>query len=309
MLTVRRILFPTDGSACSERAFAHAVGMALRHGAELHVLHVRLPAHDRDAFDVGLEPEAVLRARARTLAGADVPVVRAEECAAVPALGILEYAQVHAADLIVMGTHGRTGMERLLLGSVAEEIVRLADCPVLTVRPDADRAPGDVHRVLAPVDFSPASWLAVAYAEHLAALYGAHLDLLHVVETLPSYGLVDIPAAFPPPSSEVEAATRTALLDLAREAGGPAVEVAPHVVAGHPTIGVLETAKALQPDLIVLPTHGRSGVKRVVLGSVAEQIVRRAACPVLVVRGQGRGLLPAEVSFGDGAAHPAPPLA
>src|SRR5690606_23722501 len=122
------------------------------------------------------------------------------------------------------------------------------------------------------VDFSPSSWLAVAYAKHLAALFGARLDLLHVVETLPSYGLVDIPPVFPPPSAEVEETTREALLELAREAGGPAVEVTPHVVAGHPTIGVLATAKALGPDLLVLPTHGRSGLKRLVLGSVSEQV-------------------------------------
>ena len=75
----------------------------------------------------------------------------------------------------------------------------------------------------------------------------------------------------------------------------------PHVIAGHPTIGVLGTARALAPDLIVLPTHGRSGLKRLVLGSVAEQVVRRAPCPVLVVRGPGRGRLPLDPPAGAGA--------
>src|SRR5690606_2906760 len=248
-----------------------------------------------------------LGARAAAAGGGEVAVVRAERRAETPVLGILAYAQDHAPDLIVMGTHGRSGVDRLLLGSVAEDVVRLADCPVLTIRPDTEPAPLGVRRVLAPVDFSAASWLAVAYAKHLAALTGAPLALVHVVETLPSYGLVDIPPSFPPPSVEVEAEAREALLDLAREAGGPPVEVVPHVVAGHPTIGVLEAAAALAPDLLVLPTHGRSGLKRLVLGSVAEQVVRRGPCPVLVVRGQGRGLVPTD-AVGDGAVAGLPDL-
>jgi nucleotide-binding universal stress UspA family protein len=295
MLKVRRILLPTDGSACAAHAAAHAVELARRHGAALHVLHVRHPAHGDAADGVPAMPPGDLDG---------VTVVRAEVVSAPPMLGILDYAQTAGADLVVMGTHGRTGLDRLLLGSVTEDVVRLAACPVLTVRADAPPA-GAVRRVLAPVDFSPSSWLAVAYAEHLAALFGARLDLLHVVETLPSYGLVDIPAAFPPPSREVAAEGREALLDLAREAGGPPVAVEPHVVAGHPTIALIEAAQALAPDLIVLPTHGRSGLKRMVLGSVAEQLVRRAPCPVLVVRGQGRGLLPGDPS-GDGATIPLP---
>ena len=306
MLALRRLLFPTDGSPCAEAAFAHALGLARRHRAALHVLHVRLPGHDHDTFDAGLGPQPALYARARALGGGGVPLLPAETCASLPLLGILEHAQEHEVDLIVMGTHGRMGLDRFLFGSVAEDVVRLAGCPVLTVRPDAERTPLDIGRVLAPVDFSPSSWLAVAYAKQLAEHYGAGLDLLHVVETLPSYGLVDIPPAFPPPSCEVEAETCTALLDLAREAGGPEVEAEAHVVAGHPTIGVLEAAHALEPDLIVLPTHGRSGLKRVVLGSVAEQLIRRAPCPVLVVRGQGRGLLPLDPVHGDGAAASLP---
>jgi nucleotide-binding universal stress UspA family protein len=293
MLMLHRILFPTDGSACAEHALAHAVELVRLHGAELHVLHVRHPAHERGTFDDG-----VLAVPLQDLGG--VSVVPAEVRASTPTLGILDYAQNSGMDLIVMGTHGRTGFDRFLLGSVAEDVVRLADCPVLTVRADAGPL-SEVRSVLAPVDFSPSSWLAVAYARHLAALFGARLDLLHVVETLPSYGLGDVPSSFPPPSPEVTAEGREALLDLAREAGGPPVEVEAHVVAGHPTIGVLEAAGWLLPGLIVLPTHGRSGLKRLVLGSVAEQVVRRARCPVLVVRGQGRGLLPLDAPHANGA--------
>ena len=288
MLSLRRLLFPTDGSTCATHALAHAADLARRHRAELHVLHVRAPRHDA----LRLNGEAVPDALAAAVAGARP--VRAEARASSPTLGILDYADRHDVDLIVMGTHGRAGVDRLILGSVTQEVVRLASCPVLTVRPDVEATALSVARILAPVDFSADSWLAVAYAEHLAALYGARLDLLHVVETLPSYGLVDIPATYPAPSEEQEAATCTALLDLAHEAGGPPVALEPHVVAGNPTIGVLEAVEALAPDLLVLPTHGRSGLKRLVLGSVAEQAVRRASCPVLVVRGQGRGLLPIE---------------
>ena len=300
MLTLRRILFPNDHSACAGVAFLHALDLARTHGAELHMLHVRPPARPGAPDCPAAAHPTCLDAAAR----AGVRLVQVEERAPRPALGILTYARAWRADLLVMGTHGRQGLDRLLLGSVAEEVVRRADCPVLTVRPDAVQTPHALRRVLAPVDFSPSSWLAVAYAEHLAALSGAQLDLLHVVETLPTYGLVDIPPAFPPPSGEVEAEAHEALRDLAREAGGPRPALATHVLAGHPTIGVLQAAASLCPDLIVLPTHGRSGLKRLVLGSVAEQVVRRATCPVLVVRGEGRGLLPP--ALGDGAPTEAP---
>lgn len=290
MLSLHRILFPTDGSPCAEHAFARAVLLADRFGAELHVAHI---ASSQAPPKVSIvDTLDALTARARGIAGPDFSgtLVRAEERAVDPTVGLLDYVQRFDIDLIVMGTHGRRGVGRLMLGSVAEEIVRLADCPVLTVRPDIDPAEADTHRILVPVDFSPSSWLAVAYAQHLAVQLNAELDLLHVVETLPSYGLVDIPAVFPPPSTEVLASTQRALLDLAHEAGGPHVPVKAHVIAGHPVLGVLDTATRLRPDMIVLPSHGRRGLSRLVLGSVAEQIVRRAPSPVLVVRGDDLGL-------------------
>ncbi len=312
MLTLRHILFPTDGSPCAEHAFAHAVHLADLFRAALHVVYV-WQGHGAEPREALPAPLDTLYARAREVAGDTFAgtIVRAEEREGVPAIGLLAYAQRHAIDLIVMGTHGRRGVGRLMLGSVAEEVVRLADCPVLTLRPPVERAPRELRRLLAPVDFSPSSWVAVAYAQHLAAATGGRLDLLHVVETLPSYGLADIPAVFPPPSDDVLASTRQALLDLAAETHGPKVPVEAHVVAGHPVLGVLDTAERLHPDLVVLPSHGRTGLRRLILGSVAEQVVRRAPSPVLVVRGEGAGLTPDEALRRAGPAtltHPASPV-
>ena len=181
----------------------------------------------------------------------------------------------------------------MLFGSVTEEVVRKSPCPALTVRTDADVPPNQaVRRVFAPVDFSAASEAAVQHAKETALTYGAELDLLHVVEEplYPTeYGLG--PSSFP--TEEVVENVEKQLADLAREEIGYE-HVMIHAQLGPPSNTILDYVEDNDVDLVVIATHGRTGLDRVLLGSVAERVLRRSPTPVFVVKPDRKSLVPAE---------------
>ncbi len=188
------------------------------------------------------------------------------------------------ADLIVLGTHGRRGATRLFLGSVAEEVVRHAACPVLTSREAADpQPPAAPQRVLLPVDFSAPSRRIAALAAELAGRWGATLQLLHVLELppLPSfYGLL-------PDATALERLRQDAAEELATLAattiGGDGVHWEGAVSRGRAAEEIVRFAAEHGGELIVMPTQGRGGFDRLLLGSTAERVLRMAACPVLTL--------------------------
>jgi nucleotide-binding universal stress UspA family protein len=276
MRPLRRLLFPTDYSSCADRAFAHAAYLAERAGAELRVLHAVVPGGTRG--DVPDEPHVYT-----TPAGAALP---AEERVGEAAEEVIvDYAAEQGVDLVVMGTHARRGPAHFVLGSTAERVVRHAPCPVMTVGPRAaDPVAGAVRRLLVPIDFSAAGDAALDYAAALAALYGARVDLLHAVEvpTLPdAYG---VGVVWPGWGPEVEERTRAALGELAARRLPEAHRGDVHVEVGDPAAATLDACGRLEADLIVMGTHGRTGLARFALGSAAERVVQRASCPVLVVK-------------------------
>ena len=275
MLTLRRILVPTDGAPCADRAFAHAAFLAERHGAELQVLRV-LPVTgtEPDRPRTRPVPEGV-RLVETTRQGLDVPdeIVRS----------------ARDVDLVVMGTHGRRGVARVAVGSTTEQVMRGADCPVLAVGLDAERsAPESVERVLVPVDFSDSSGPALAVADELAAVYGARVDVLHAVYVpdLPDiYGIgLHFAATYP----DIVSSSGQALRGLVREHVAP--ERVGQVITrvGPPGPTILEEAERLDAGLLVMPTHGRTGLDRLAFGSVAEGVLRRAPCPVFALTSYGR---------------------
>ena len=293
MLHLREILLPSDGSTWAEHAFARAVFFAGHHGARLHIVHVSGRGDRPSGTALQSPPPSVSGFRARLHRAAaeavGLEVVHAEVGARSVEAGILDYATAHDIDLIVMATHGRRGLDHLVLGSVAEAVARQAPCPVLTVRPSQEHSEVEVRHILVPIDFSPHAWLAAAHAKELAALFHAKLCLLHVLEVLPPIGLADLPPKLP--SAQEQADARQALLDLSNEAGGPEVPVDAAVVAGHPTLDVIEATREFDIDLLVMATHGRTGLERVLLGSVTERAIQQAPCPVFVVKAFGKQLL------------------
>jgi nucleotide-binding universal stress UspA family protein len=188
------------------------------------------------------------------------------------------------ADLIVVGSHGRTGLKRALLGSVAERVTRLAPCSVLVARGDAPS--GGYRHVVVGTDFSAFAKLALRQAI-AAAAPGARLDIVHCWQVVYYVGPID--AGVIPPSLEVYQHTRegieaqgAALVAAARE--GNDLDIRFHAVESPATYGVVDFARAARADLVVVGSHGRRGLRRFLLGSVAEVTARHAPCSTLIAR-------------------------
>ncbi len=201
------------------------------------------------------------------------------------------YARENAISLIVMSTHGRRGLSRAWLGSVAAGVIREAVAPVLLVRPRKGGArPGAtlrIRHILVPVDGSPLSESIVAPAAALGKAAGAKVTLIHVIEPVFRLGeAVLVPAVeYDRNAHDRQQDEAKAYLDrLAARLRGEDLEVGVAVVTGEAVHTLLDTARALDADLIALATHGRSGWQRIAFGSVADKIVRTSTLPALVMR-------------------------
>ena len=280
----KRILTPTDFSPSAERAVRTAEHLCRQEGARLDLLHViQLPAPSylgRLGLDRGLRETWTDAAREELdgIVRGVPPGIAVEAIVRVgkPWKEILDTARERDAGLVCLGNSGHSVVERWLLGSTAENVVRHSDVPVLIVR---DRALTDVRRVLLPVDFDPGTKLAVRFA--LESFPAAEIAALHVVAPLPPADPVVGPLV--PNLAAIRGEVR-ALLD---ELGAGRVRETVRLMA-DPADAVLEAARETDVDLLVLATHGRRGLTRALLGSVAEKIVRHADRPVLVLPGPGR---------------------
>lgn len=301
-MDVRRILCPLDFSEPSTHALAEATRLAGWYGARLTVLHVRptvvphpdIPAAGQMAPWLVEELDTVRQRVAATCAGAVAAGVAVETMATAgePVLEILSCAASLPADLLVLGTHGLSGFQHLVLGSVTEKVLRKAACPVLTVPPQAHTSATQFTRLLCAVDFSDCSQNAVTFAASLAEQSGATLSLMHVVEW-PWHEPTTLEMA------GVSAAQTQAIVEYRRylergakdrlEAVGatarPTGRVATNVTFGTPYIELLDAARHQGADLIVLGVRGRGALDLGFFGSTANHVVRSAACPVLTIRG------------------------
>jgi nucleotide-binding universal stress UspA family protein len=305
MLTINDILVPRDFSSVSDRALRHAFDLAARTDATLHLLHAdvlheikdRTPDRPSPADGVDALRDRLTEEGATEAALDAVSIVEATRRDVSPGPAILNYAEDEDIDLIAMGTHGRRGASRILLGSVAEEVVRHARQPVLTVRGAEDGrtpTPGSMDRILVPVDFSDYAREALRHAHEWAALYGAQIDVLHVVvdDLHPAFyqgGVGSIYDVTP----DLDDKVRAKLEDFAEAVLGSTDGVEAHVRTGSAPPAITKFVEEKAVDLVALSTHGRTGMERFLLGSVAEKVVRHVACPVLTVKAFGRSLVSA----------------
>lgn len=289
------ILLPTDGSDGADRAADWAYALARTTGATVHVLSVV----DTRSYSAGLaevDPQASgqqrrLEERARGIAeatvdehaGAGVESVTAVEYG-IPDATVTDYAADQGADLIVMGTHGWTGLNRLLIGSTTERVVRSAEAPVLTVKSRDIPFDDDVERILLPMDRERGAEPAIAHALDLAAAYDATVHVLSVVEA----GALVSGATGGGPLHDVldavEGNAQSVVDDVVRRATTAGVDTETTVTAGEPKGVIHDYVDEHGIDLVVMGTHGRTGLSRYLLGSVAERTVRTAEVPVLTVR-------------------------
>jgi nucleotide-binding universal stress UspA family protein len=302
MVRIHHILCPVDFSDFSRHAFECAVGVARNYGADITVLHVLPVPTLVPAVPYGPEGpgpfgfEAVDRERALgelrrflKLDSAGVPVqFRIAEAPAVHK-EILEQSSRLSADLVVMGTHGRSGFDRLFLGSAAGKTLRTSRVPVLVVPPRAPETPAfsrdPFRRVLCAVDFSQDSARALGYAVSVARRAGGHLTLVHVVEPLPlGYDpMVGVTFDIVAYEEAVGESARCQLKELVPEDLAYTGGVDTLVTHGKAYKEILRIASEREVDLIVLGVHGRNVMDRLVFGSTTEHVVRRGLCPVLTV--------------------------
>lgn len=190
-------------------------------------------------------------------------------------------------DLVAMGTHGRSGFQRFVAGSVTARVVRRAPCPVVTVREDIGVHLNQLKRILVPVDPGcPASRTALTAALKWGERYGADVEALHAWEPPPTFaiGLTRWTGASPKPAELAErtAHRATAALDeFVSSVGGS--EPTKRVERGRPGEVILERARAGEFDLVMIGSHGSTGVARVLFGSVAEKVIRGCHVPVLTM--------------------------
>jgi nucleotide-binding universal stress UspA family protein len=286
---VTDILFPTDFSETSNIAAVNAVAFANRCGARLTLLHASLIDEDRStsatdpAFRVldELEPrvEEAITAQLAHCPGQTVDVQRAQARGLTAGRTVLEYARAHPPDLIIMGTHGRRGFKRWLLGSVAEEIVRFSPCPVMTLKDSWQRSLAEINRILVPLDFSLASRPALRQARAMATISGATLELLHVIQP-PPYPEVYAWSTSADFYRDAETKSRALLARLSEECIGTVPETI-HIVTGYPAHEILQVARTRAVDLILIAHLGMTRLAGRPLGSVTEHVVRAASCPVL----------------------------
>jgi nucleotide-binding universal stress UspA family protein len=287
-VAVKTILFATDFSDAAKRAQSYATGLANRFRAKLFVVHANEPPN------YGLRPEnwraaseataAEMKELRQTLT-TTFPGFESEFCVGEgSAWQVVESVfEKNKIDLIVLGTRGRTGVGKLLLGSQAEEILRRAPCPVLTVGPNSQQMTGkenELTEVLYATDFSPASQAAAPYAVSMALMLQAHLNLLHVVEE-PKVGELIRP-------EEVVASSERLLRSLVPEEAKFWREPRCFAERGAPAEKILEIAERVHAGLIVLGVRKPGGVPGAAthLGiGVAHKVVSAAICPVLTVRG------------------------
>lgn len=305
MVEFTRILTPVDFSGESHHALVYAIRIARWYESRIAVLHVYVnrPAVNiiPSVYPVALAPvdfETMrndLSARTRMFVDEvhahDVPIDIAVAEAGSVHREILAQARRLSADLIVMATHGVDGLERLVLGSTTEKVLRQATmCPVMVVPPRAPETPAtqpvQFRRILCPVDFSDSSLTALTYAMSLAEEADAQLTLLHAIEMVPElYDAPWTPAINLETLREtVEAERLQRLQALVPDAVREFCTVHTTIVEGRASRAILRVAAERDADLIVMGVHGRGVFDLMLFGSNTHHIVRAASCPVLTVR-------------------------
>ncbi len=297
MREISDILVPTDFSESAHAALGTAIGLAKALDASVHVAHVlHSPVQLSALGQMPIPPDLwsqVRNSAARKLdeaaktAAAEGVRARTHLTEGPNAQAIVELADKIEADLIVMGTRGLSGLKHVMLGSVAERTVRLAHCPVLTVKAN-HTGRLNPQTIVVPIDFSGTSSHALELARDLARAAGpAHIVLVHACEVPIELAMYapDHSAPFVEKLSE-DASKRLAstLADL-QDAGISAEYL---LLRGSPDAVINRLAEERKADLIAMGTHGRTGLPHLALGSIAERVVRTAPCPVLTVKDPAR---------------------
>lgn len=297
MIQLKRILCPLDFSKCSKVAFENAVALARKAKAELHLFHaILMYEHDSykpdDRLPDNLMSYELIEDISKEKLGElvdqhqndSLKMVAASARGFSAAEEILTYARDNQIDLIIMGTHGRTALSHLLLGSVAERIVRMAKCPVMTFRKDAKKI-NTFQRILVPIDFSDYSKLALQYGLELAHLFGSAVIIFHSIEQQihPAFYAAGKTSIFEI-DSDLKDRASAAMKQFREQIGRTEIPTEYALAEGPAYQQIVEYAKRENCDLVVIATHGLRGLEHFLIGSTTEKVVRHSEVPVLTVK-------------------------
>lgn len=307
MITIDHILLPIDFSECSRHALAYAAAFGRWYRSEITVLHVysawlppvavpspsaAIPNLPTIPMSAAVTPEEIreeVRRFSEPLVAAGLSPKVMAEVGDNAVRSIVRVADEQPPDLLIMGTHGRSGFERLVLGSVTEKALRLVRCPVLTIPPPVELPEAEsatFKTILCAVDFGPSSVRAFEYALSLAKEADARLILLHVIEPFGDVTALGDPAWVLPPNFRADLERESmqqlsALLpDDARSWCRPEILLA----SGKPHREILRVAAEADARLIVMGVRGRGPIDLLLFGSTTHHVVRSAQCPVLTLR-------------------------
>ena len=291
-MLVKKILLPLDGSELAETALAPAVALAEALSAELVLLRVIVP------LSIQLDPDLYKRVidggqkeAKRYLSGLQLRSLfsavrlKSEIMVGKAADSILDFAHENEIDLIVMSSHGRSGIGRWVYGSVADKVLHKAECSLAIIHPQVETEPFAQKRILVPLDGSLQAEQALGLALKLVHEAAGELILLRVTEMppIPKEPVVGWPGV----ASVMAIAEQDANIYLQRvqeSLKNGRIQIITQVAAGSVAESILDAVDELEVDLIVMSSHGRSGVDRWVFGSVTEKMLRGAPCATLVVR-------------------------
>ncbi|MFC1527475.1 universal stress protein [Candidatus Neomarinimicrobiota bacterium] len=286
----KRILFPTDFSECADAAYEYALLIAKMYNAELHVFFADV--RYLNPFDLEFEITTDIQIDFKQsmdkyelkygISYDKIKKTSIKGYATAPC--IIDYIKKEQIDLIIMGTHGRRGIRHMLLGSVTEEVLKTTPCNIITIRKDHSVMSVPKH-ILIPTDYSDQSLRAVSEGYNIAQKFSAVLTLLHVIEK-------PIPAAYYLAGDEetidqfyeLTAKDAKKKLDDINKDAGIRLNYKIKVIKGHVASSITKYASDNKVDLIVMGSHGHTGLTHFLLGSTTDKVVRSTTCPVMIVK-------------------------
>ncbi len=298
-MNLKKILVPIDFSDYSDAAIQYAIGFTKSLQAHLTLIHVEILIHSLqpDAIfgtsrmektirkvlnDIQEQMKERIAVAKKEGVSADYAVIQGKSAAS----SLLEYVQQNPYDLIIMGTHGRTGIKHFILGSIAEKLVRLSPTPVLTLHKSTRQF--RLKHILIPVDFSESSLKAVEYGAEIAHQFQSEITLLHVVESLP------YPAFYPEgfsPAFDYDPQLRERINEnLNTILQDETLPVHRLIRMGTPSSEIVHYAQKKDIDLILMSTRGLTGLEHILIGSTTERVVRMSEVPVLTIERQKQSI-------------------
>lgn len=285
---IKSVLVPLDGSELAEQALGYAIPIATRHEATLHLVFVIRKDADASEDDNAREYLSNIANQIDVYAQTHVRL-------GTPADEIIDTSDELEDPLIVMTTHGRTGIGRWIYGSVADKVVHAAESPVLLLRSGAGELEGgNIQRIVAPVDGSAYSEAALNFAKSMSKIFDSELHVVRVAETSSLYSSLGYetyaPGAGQPMSDVVEYMvneTHKYISKVTRELRDQGYNVQGAVLEGFAGEELIGYERKVEPQLVVMATRGRSGFDRFIFGSVAERILKSGKTPVLMVKPSG----------------------